>query len=102
MLGISNPEEITKDQADFYKVPQGIYVNALVTGGPAAKAGMQARDIITEMGGVRIATLADLHIALSKHKIGDVVSVKVYRYGDKQNYTLSITLGSSVQINNLS
>jgi putative serine protease PepD len=70
----------------------GIYVEAVVPGGPAADAGMQAGDVITELNG-QPATNSDQIAALTiTQKPGDVVTVKYLRNG--QSATTKITLGT--------
>jgi serine protease Do len=98
VLGIST-QEITADQASFYKVPQGIGIVSLSDNGPAMKAGLQAGDIITDMDGTKTAALGDIRNILNKHKAGDTVKVKVYRSSDSKEYTYDVTLGNSMDLN---
>jgi serine protease Do len=98
VLGIST-QEITADQASFYKVPQGVGIVSLTDNGPAMKAGLQAGDIIIDMDGAKIAALGDVRNILNKHKAGDTVSVKVYRSSDSKEYTYDVTLGNSMDVN---
>ncbi|PIT91605.1 hypothetical protein COU12_02185 [Candidatus Jorgensenbacteria bacterium CG10_big_fil_rev_8_21_14_0_10_54_38] len=58
---------------------------------PAAKAGLQAEDIILEIGGVKIDAEHSLSSLIQRYNVGDTVSVKIRR-GDKE-LTLPITLG---------
>lgn len=98
VLGIS-PQEITADQASFYKVPQGVGIVSLTDNGPAMKAGIQAGDIITAIDGGKITTLADVRNVLNKHKVGDTLSMKVFRSSDGKEYTYNVTLGNSMDYN---
>ncbi|MFH1162079.1 MAG: trypsin-like peptidase domain-containing protein [Candidatus Jorgensenbacteria bacterium] len=58
---------------------------------PAAKAGIQAEDIILEIGGVKIDTEHSLSSLIQRYNVGDTVNVKIRR-GDKE-LTLPVTLG---------
>jgi S1-C subfamily serine protease len=64
-------------------VPQGAYVQTVVSGSAADKAGIKEEDIITKMGGKKISSeetgLAKL---ISEHKVGDRVEVEVWRDGE--------------------
>jgi len=69
----------------------GVLVSAIVPGGPAAKAGIKAGDVILAVKGqptptadVLVSVLADLHP-------GQTVPVKLLRHGKK--LTVSVTLG---------
>jgi serine protease Do len=90
MLGIESSQEINARTAQRYNVPQGILLRALTQGGPAEKAGIQAGDILTEIGGTAVTTLADMNTALMQHNVGDTVKVKVWRNGS--DMTLDVIL----------
>jgi S1-C subfamily serine protease len=57
-------------------------VEDVMEGYCAQKAGIKARDIITNVGGHNITCMADLTLALRKFKAGDQVTVTVYRNGE--------------------
>ena len=72
-------------------VPAGLFVQATAAGGPAATAGLQEGDIITEVDGTA-ATDEDMliHVALA-HQAGDQIPVGYTR--DGQSGQTTITLG---------
>ena len=76
-----------------YGIPAGTLVAAVTPDLPAAKAGIQAGDIITKFGDADITSWNDLVAAKNSHKPGDKVDVVVYRSG--QTLTLTVTLGES-------
>ena len=76
--------------AQYYGVPAGAYIESVTPGGAAEKGGIQAKDIVTEIGGYPVTSVSDLTRVLRKFEAGDVVSVEVYRAG--QTKTLSVTL----------
>ena len=94
MMGISG-SAITQEQASYNNVPLGLRVLDLSPNGPAAKAGVQAEDIITEIDGAKVTGFTDLRDAIDKHKVGDTVTLKVYRYLEQKEYTFQVTLASS-------
>jgi S1-C subfamily serine protease len=53
----------------------GAGVEQVVTGGPAAKAGIVAGDVITKVGGTTIASTAQLEPALAQYKAGQSVTI---------------------------
>ncbi len=70
----------------------GIYVEAVVAGGPASDAGLREGDIITELNG-QPATSSDQLAALTiTEKPGDTVTVTYLRNG--QSATTKVTLGT--------
>lgn len=70
-------DEVTIFYQTYYALPAGIYVETLISGGPAEQAGIQSGDILTTLNGVPIPTLLDLETALKR--AGQSVSVMVYR-----------------------
>ena len=76
--------------ANYYGLPTGAYVQEATEGFAAAKAGLQAKDIIVELGGIKISTVNDLTRALRNFKAGDVTTIIVFRSG--REVKLSITL----------
>lgn len=70
------------------EVPQGAYLVEVVAESPAAKAGLEVGDIITEFGGTQVDTqLASL---INKHKVGEKVTVKFWR--DEHSQSVDIQL----------
>ncbi|MFT2817326.1 S1C family serine protease [Leifsonia sp. A12D58] len=83
---------ISADAAEKFDTPQGLFVDTVTAGSPAAEAGLQEGDIITELDGQPATTLTVLtRIQLTK-KVGDVVSVTYLRDGTEA--TTDVTLGT--------
>lgn len=76
-IGISGIA-VTSDQASNYNIPQGIYVQSIVSGGPCDGTSLKEGDIITEVDGEAITSFADVYAILETHKPGDKIKVKYY------------------------
>lgn len=76
-IGISGIA-VTSDQASNYNIPQGIYVQSIVSGGPCDGTSLKEGDIITEVDGETITSFADVYAILETHKPGDKIKVKYY------------------------
>ncbi len=74
---------IDSEIASAYGFPMGAYVNSVNDDSCAQKAGIQAKDIIIEVGGYEVENLNDLTRALRKFKAGDEATVKVWRSGQE-------------------
>ncbi|MBQ7063583.1 MAG: trypsin-like peptidase domain-containing protein [Firmicutes bacterium] len=74
---------VTEISSDNQKLglPQGLAVNAVTEDGPAAKAGVQANDIITGANGNAISRMSDLEAVLRKASVGDTITLSLYRQG---------------------
>lgn len=78
-----------------YGLPAGAFIEEIVTGAAADKAGLKPRDIIINLGGHEITCVNDLLIALRKMEVGEATTVTVYRSGQQLN--LNITLEAKPQ-----
>lgn len=76
-IGISGIA-VTSDQASNYNIPQGIYVQSIVSGGPCDGTSLEEGDIITEVDGETITSFADVYAILETHKPGNKIKVKYY------------------------
>ena len=91
-LGVSY-DVITDDLAKLYDVPQGAYVQAVISGTGAAEAGVKVGDIITAVDGKEIKKQTDLAKIVISYEVGDAVTLTIDRQG--QEITLQVTLGES-------
>lgn len=71
---------------------QGLYVRVVTAGGPAARAGIQPGDIITEVNGTSAYSAEQLQELTLTKRPGETVNV-TYRRDGSQNQT-TITLGT--------
>ncbi len=88
---------VSRDLSILDSIPEGAYVQSVVSGSPADKAGVQEGDIITKIDNqeVRDAT-GGLAKIISAKKVGDTVTLSVYR-DNNQTLTLKATLTESSQ-----
>jgi len=91
--------QITADLAKKYDLAtrQGAYVvsdggASVVAGGPADKAGIKDKDIITKINGLAVGTQGGVSSLIGEYAPGDTVEVTVLRGGSER--TLKVTLGN--------
>jgi len=70
----------------------GALVQSVISGGPAADAGLRAGDVVTKLGSTTINGSNDLVAAIATHKPGDKVTLTVRRGSDTTD--LTVTLGT--------
>ncbi|RMG81262.1 MAG: PDZ domain-containing protein [Bacteroidetes bacterium] len=82
VLGI-NIAELTKEDIDELglDVTQGVLVDSVVDGGAAQFAGVLPNDVIIEANHKKIRSTPDLLEVLGSARVGDVVHLKVDRFG---------------------
>jgi len=78
------------------KADCGVVVQYVVPGGPAAKAGIRAGDVITEIDGTKISTGSSLLDVVANSPIGRTIHVKVNRDGKEQ--TIPIVIGDRQEV----
>jgi S1-C subfamily serine protease len=69
----------------------GALVQEVVSGSPAAKAGLQAGDLVTAVDGQAVQNSGEMVARIRGHKPGDKVTITVDRNGSQT--TISATLG---------
>jgi len=84
---------VTQQSAVLNDVPQGAYVQTVVAGSPAEKAGIKEDDIITKLDGEDIKGDNGLANVIAKKKAGQQVQIEVWRDGKTE--TVSATLQES-------
>jgi putative serine protease PepD len=71
-------------------VPEGLFVQAVVPGGPAATAGLQAGDVITSINGQPATSNIQLEELMLTKKPGDTVDLEVSRDGHSSKVTVTL------------
>ncbi|MDR1540624.1 MAG: trypsin-like peptidase domain-containing protein [Clostridiales bacterium] len=86
---------ITDQMKEMYNLPSlGVYIAEITEGGAAQAAGLRVTDIIVGYNDTKISIMEDLSSAIANTKIGEKVSVYIYRNG-------SIPLTVEVEIGDL-
>lgn len=93
-------QNLTNDLAKAFglKITQGVVVAQVVDDSPAAKAGLQARDVITAIDGKQIKNFSDLARAVGLRTPGTKVKISLIRDGNEM--TIPVTLGSAAEATN--
>ncbi len=76
---------------DYSDDPQGLRIDGVRAGTPAEKAGMQAGDILTQIGTTKVKNIYDLTAALSTLEPNTVVDVVVIRDGKEVKMKATLT-----------
>lgn len=92
-LGISVTELDSSIFRD-YNWPEGVYVSAVSENSAAQTAGIYQGDIITHVDGTQVTTANQLVNAVTSHRYGTVIEIKLQRIVDGKytEFTFSVTL----------
>jgi len=83
-------ETFSRFYQHFYRLPDGLYVSQVYSGGAAERAGIREGDILFAIDGVSATGSESLNAILSAHSVGDTVTVSIYRNGE--TFTTDLTL----------
>ncbi|NCU34067.1 trypsin-like serine protease [Candidatus Saccharibacteria bacterium] len=89
--------QITPEVAKRYglEVKNGAYIytesgQAVVSGGPAAKAGIRDEDIITKVNGIDVGEKGSVGSLTAEYKAGDRIKITILRGGQEQEVTVEL------------
>lgn len=94
--------ETVNESAQRYNIPQGVYIDKIVKGGAADKAGLKEGGIITAFDGTTIKSMEELQSLLDYYEAGETVEMIVKEAGNGGKYeekTYEITLGKQSDLN---
>lgn len=83
--------DLDEVNAKHYNLPTGIYIQEINSDGPASSSDLKSGDVITAIDGTQVKTMDELNEIKNKKKIGDEVTLDVYRNGETKQ--VKITLG---------
>ena len=87
-LGIS-VMDLDGSTASMYSLPMGSYVQSVMEGSCAEKAGIQPKDIIIDVGGHTVEGNSTLQSALRKFRAGETTTITVFRAGAELELTIT-------------
>ena len=84
-LGVSVFDPTTAARYGYQlNIDKGVYIFRLTLDGPCGKAGFQRGDIILEIDGEEVNSVADLRAKIASYKVGDKVTVTYDRNDTKR------------------
>ena len=86
-------QDLTKDLKEYYgmKDGEGVLVTQVFPGDPAAKAGMEPKDIILEVNGHKVKTSRELSRIIAETGVGQEVNITVLRNGERKDFTVKLS-----------
>lgn len=89
-IGISG-SNLTEQTAKRYNLPVGIYVEDIAQNSGAANSDLKKGDVITQIEGKTVTTMNELNSIKNNKKIGDTVTLKIYRSGEYIDIQITLT-----------
>ncbi len=82
---------VTKDIAEEYDLPQGVYINSVEMDSPGMEANLLSGDVIVEIDGTKVTDAESYRTALFEHAPGDTMRIVVERLGNEGYTKVSCT-----------
>jgi serine protease Do len=90
-LNVQIDPRYTAEYASQRGWPSGAYVSKVMSGGPAAQAGVLAGDVLTKINGKEIKSSLELTHELFKYNPGDKVTITIFRNNKTQDVSITLT-----------
>jgi serine protease Do len=83
-------DHLTADQAKALGMSQtqGLRLTGVVPEGPAARAGLQAGDVVLAIGGNKVVTMQQFQARLASLRLEDTVVLRVWRAGEERDLSM--------------
>lgn len=88
-IGISGVS-IDESDAKRYELVVGVYVQSVEIKSPAELAGIKQGDVICEVNGTKVTSVAEINVIKNKLKIGDKLILKVYTNKEYKDITVTL------------
>lgn len=72
------------------KVIKGVYVDSLMDGSSASKAGVRTGDVIVEIDGQAVTSTPELQEMVARRRPGDAMKLKVNRNGSEKSFSVTL------------
>jgi membrane-associated protease RseP (regulator of RpoE activity) len=83
-------EPLSALHQNYYHLPAGLYVNAVIEGSNAARQGLVPGDILISLNGESVTTNEELTEFLCNCQVGDTVEAVIFRDNNHKSVTLTI------------
>lgn len=87
---------ISEKIADYYDIPQGLYVSHVLEGSDAEAQGIEKGDIIIKVNGADAHQNADISAAKAELEVGDTIDFTVWRDGNTFDVSVELMDGARI------
>lgn len=87
---------VTTEAMRLYGLPQGVYVSEVSEGSDAKEQGLQVGDVILEVNGTAVTSVAEVNAIKGDLQVGDTIELTVYREGETFSMTVALVDKSEI------
>lgn len=88
---------VSTEAMALYGLPKGVYVSEVNEGSDAKKQGLREGDVILEVNGVAVTTVAEVNLMKEDLQVGDTIDLTVYREGKTFDMTIALVDKSEIE-----
>ncbi len=89
-LGVRIFEDYNPTYISYWKLPAGAFVDSVLPGSCAERAGLQPGDVISQISDIAITEPADIPYAMERFHAYDTVEIVFYREGNPLSTTVTL------------
>ena len=100
MLGVTLKSGMDETDAHALGLPklEGVWIQSILAGSPAEKAGIEAGDVILSIDGKNVNAANEIQIMIAEKKPGDIVDLKIFRNGQTMSKAVTLSELSQTEI----
>ena len=87
---------IPSNAAEYYGIPEGLYVIGVADGSDAKAKGIRAGDIIIDVNGDVVNDTGDLSAIIAKYEVGTLMTLHIYRGGETMYINVELVETSDI------
>ena len=88
---------VSSEAMALYGLPRGVYVSDVNEGSDAKEQGLREGDVILEVNGIAVASVAEVNAIKGDLQVGDTIDLTVYREGETFDMTIALVDKSQIQ-----
>jgi len=81
---------ISQSNADYFDIPVGLYISAVVKGSDAELQGIQPGDILIKVNGKEVAVNSDVSSIRDQMSVGAKMDLTIWRDGEYKEFTITL------------
>lgn len=87
---------VPEGAAEYYDLPDGLYIESVSAGSDAAAKGIQVGDILTAVNGTSVTTTYDVSAIKDGMQVGETLTLTIFRSGKTFDVEVALVESSSI------
>ena len=88
---------VNAEAMELYGMPEGVYISEVNEGSDAKEQGVRVGDVILEVNGIPVTTVAEVNLIKEGMQVGDALELTIWRDGNTLEITVRLVDRSVIQ-----